>query len=120
MLNEECPASKDRDIKVFFTDVMDIEEDRSDRTSETLMQIYTYAKLKPDFACEQTVAVTCGDWEKLYGQHVKLFNDNLDRLPREGGYQKLYKDKFDYYITMSTVDKKSLTQEQFDDVGKSL
>ena len=104
MLNEECPMSKEKNIKVFFTDAFEIEEDTSDKTSENLSQLYTYAATCDDFCCEQTASVVVGDWMKQYDSIVKLFNENCERL--DGGYKKGYLKKFKYIVNMKTVDQK--------------
>lgn len=87
MLNKECPTTKDRNINVFFTDAFEIREDGQDKTTEALTQVYAYAATLDDFCCDQTTAVTCGDWEKQYGTILNTFNENRARLPKDGGYK---------------------------------
>ena len=62
MLHEECPASKEKNIQVYFTDTMEFGEP-TDKTTESIRQMYTYAATKGDFDCDKTAAVVCNDWE---------------------------------------------------------
>ena len=64
MLEEECPASKGKNVQVYFTDTYEVREDGSDKTSEALTQLYTHAACLDDFCCEQSAAVVCGDWQE--------------------------------------------------------
>ena len=51
MLNDECPESRGKSIKVFFTDAFEVRADGNDKTSEALTQIYTYAATIDAFEC---------------------------------------------------------------------
>ena len=91
MLNEECPNSKGKNLKVFFTDAFELGEPY-DKTTEAMTQLYTYAATIEDFKCDQTAAVVVGDWDKQFALIVKKFNNLYDKL--DGDYKKTYQEKF--------------------------
>lgn len=83
--------------------------------------MYTHAACLDDFCCEQSTAVVCGDWQSQYNALVDNYNDNMERVLKYGTeYKKAYQEKFEYFLNMKIVTKKALTQDQFDEIGKSL
>ena len=81
---------------------MEIDEDGSDKTSESITQMYALAGQKDDFDCDKTAAVVCADWNERCESLMKKYNDYYDRLPVEGGYRKLFKKTFAYFLSMKT------------------
>lgn len=122
MLNKECPASKGKTISVYFTDTFEMEAPGyGDPTSAALQELYTHARTLNDFACSDTVAVHCTNWQDQYQILKNNYNSAMERISGYGpDYKDRFREKFSFLLDMELETKKGLTQDEFDQYGKDI